>query len=180
MLLEIQALDFFLRLLEFTIPALVVFLVTYITMRRFLEEEYKKKLLELKRESQQDLLPIRLQAYERLTLLMDRLKPDNLIMRLNEPDMNATVFKYVLEKNIRDEYAHNVAQQIYVSSQAWILVTAVKDEMLRIVSNAYKDMKEDSTGAELGKVILQEVIRRNDRSADEVIEFLKKEIELIF
>lgn len=180
MLLDLSASEFFMRLLEFTIPSLIVFLVSYLTIRRFLEDDYKKKLLEFKRETHQDLLPIRLQAYERLTLLMERLRADNLLMRLSEPGMNAAEFRYILEQSIKEEYAHNVAQQIYVSNQAWALITAVRDNLLRVVSNAHKEMTKDSTAADLGKLILQEMIQRNDQSAEHAIGFLKKEIELLF
>lgn len=178
-LLEINTMDFFLRLLGFTIPALVVFVVTYLTLRKFLEEDYKKKLVELRIESRAELTPLKLQAYERLTILMERLKPDALIMRLSDPTLNATQFKSLLEQNIKEEFGHNVAQQIYVSNQAWSVISRVKENLLIEISNAYKDMNEDSSSLDLGKAILSDLIQRNDNSNREAIDFLKKEIELV-
>ncbi len=178
-LLEINTLDFFLRLLGFTIPAIVVFVVTYLTLRKFLEEDYKKKLLELRIESRAELTPLKLQAYERLTILMERLKPDALIMRLSDPAMNAIEFKSLLERTVKEEFAHNVAQQIYVSNQAWSIITRVIENLLTEINNAYKDMNENSTALDLGKAILSDLIKRNDQSNKEAIDFLKKEIELV-
>jgi len=179
MFIEINTSQFFLDLLRYIIPSIIVFLVTYLTLRKFLEEDYKSKLLELKKESQKELIPIRLQAYERLTLLLERIKPDNLIVRLNQPNMSATQFKSILEHSVKEEFLHNVAQQIYVSNQAWKLITATKESLLRTINNCYKDMKESSTSVDFGKAILSEMMERNDRLSEQAIDFLKKEIELV-
>jgi hypothetical protein len=179
MLLEISALDVFYNILQFTIPAVVVFLVSYLTIRKFLEEDYKRKLLELKKDNQEAILPIKLQAYERLTLLLDRMKPDNLVLRTNEPNASAAAFKRILDNAVKDEFAHNVSQQLYVSKQAWALINAVKEQLLDMISASYKDLNEDSSGMELGRAILQEAMVRNDSSAQTAIEFLKREIELV-
>ncbi len=176
---EISTTEFFLDLLRYIVPSVIVFLVTYLTLRKFLEEDYKSKLLDIKKNTNKELVPIKLQAYERLTLLLERLKPDNLIMRTNQTGMSATQFKALLEKSIKDEFLHNVTQQIYVSNQAWKLIGAVKENLLRTVSNCYKDMKESSTSVDLGKAILQQMMSKDDHLNEHAIDFLKKEIELV-
>lgn len=180
MILEINTLAVFVEMLQFIVPALVVFLVCYLLIRKFFEEEYKQKLLKLKTDQNDLLTPIKLQAYERLTLLLDRIRPENLILRMSDPKLRATEFKYVLERTINDEYAHNVSQQIYVSNQAWNLITGVKDHTLNVINNCYKDMKEGDSAVEFGKKILTEMMVRDDQSSQVAIDFLKKEMSIVF
>lgn len=178
-LLDTDLVSFTINVLQFLLPAVIVFFVAYYILNRFLEEDYRKKLLEYKNSQSQIMVPAKLQAYERLTILLDRLSPENLILRLANPKESATVFRQRLISNIHEEFNHNISQQIYVSDQAWKLIRSVKDQLLLVIDSAYKDMKEDSKGTDLGRQILEDMMHRKENPTQIAIAFLKKEIELL-
>lgn len=180
MLLAIDTFEVFIEIVKFIVPSLVVFGITYAMLSKFMDDDYRAKLMELKKENSNTLIPLKLQAYERLTIYLDRISPDTLVLRMADPQMNATQFKHLLIKTINDEFTHNVSQQIYVSSQAWKIVKAVREQVILAVENSYKDMKETSKSTDLGKAILQDMMVRKDNPCYVAIEFLKKEIELVF
>ena len=107
-LLEINSSNLFIDILQFTVPTLIVFLVTYLSLKKFLDKNYKHRQLKLKSKLADELTPVKLQAYERLTILLERLKPDNLVLRLANTNINATEFRYLLIQQINDEFNHNV------------------------------------------------------------------------
>lgn len=179
-LLAIDSFEIFIETVKFIIPSLVVFLTTYAMLSKFMDDDYRTKLLELKKENSNSMIPMKLQAYERLTIFLDRISPDTLVLRMADPQMNATQFKHLLIRTINDEYTHNVSQQIYVSTQAWKVVKAVKEQVIVTIENSYKDMKEDSKSTDLGKSILQDMMAKNENPCYVAIEFLRKEIELVF
>lgn len=178
--LAIDSWQLFLYIVQFTVPAIVVFLITYFTLKKMLDEDYKRRALDLKSENSKELIPMKLQAYERLTILLERIRLDNLVLRIADPSLSATEFKHRLYSSISDEFNHNVSQQIYISDQAWTMVKAAKEDAMNTIENCYKDMSEFSKSTDLGKSILNDVIQRKSDVVATAILFLKKEIELVF
>ena len=124
--------------------------VAYLIIKRFVENEQKKSLLELKKMQAMETLkvvnPIRLQAYERLALFLERISPNSLVLRCYQPGMDLKVLQGVLTKNIRDEFEHNLSQQVYVSSEAWNRIKEAKEETkemttMVLISTSFGDMK---------------------------------------
>lgn len=178
--LVIDTLEVFIEILRFFVPAFVVFLVTYFTLKKMLDEDFKRKELELKNKRSTDIIPMKLQAYERLTILLERIRLDNLVLRLADPDLSAADFNLRLTAAIAEEFNHNVSQQIYISDQAWIMVKAAKEDSLIVIGQCYKEMSEFETSTDLGKAILTDVIDRKNDLVARAIQFLKKEIDLVF
>ena len=179
-ILAMDSLEFFIEALHFTLPAAVVFLVTYFTLKKMMDEDFKRKELKSREKKAQTLTPMKLQAYERLTILLERIRLDGIVVRLVKPSYTATEFKHILASAITEEFNHNVSQQVYISDQAWTMVKAAKEDALITIENCYKDMSESSKGTDLGKAILGDVIQRNTDVAATAIRFLKKEIDLVF
>ena len=148
-------------------------------MRQFFEEDYKKKLLELKEKNTGLITPIKLQAYERLTILLERIAPDNLIMMLSQPRQSATELRTQIINQVSEEFNHNISQQIYISSQAWELIKIIRENVLFIVDDSYKSLPENAKGTDLGKAILKELMNQKNHPTRGGIEFLKKEIALV-
>lgn len=178
--MEVSTTQVFITILQFIIPALVVFVVTYLTLQKYMEEDLKRRKLELQIKKSESLNPVKIEAYERMTILLERMKPDNLVIRHIDPNLSATQFRQILNTSVNDEFNHNVSQQLYISDQAWTLIKAVKENTLNIITACYKDMAEDAKATDLGKAILSEMNERNDNSAQVAINFLKKEIDLVF
>jgi len=107
------------QMFNYVLPAVVVFFTAWYILREFFKQEERKRQLRLLEEKQKLSLPVRLQAYERIVLFLERISPGNLVMRVHKPEMKVKQFQQMLIKTIRDEYDHNLSQQLYVSHEAW-------------------------------------------------------------
>lgn len=104
---------------------------------------------------------LQLQAYERLALLTDRIALPNIISRLNISGVSGKEMQQLLIQNIKQEFEHNITQQIYVSNDAWKAVKNLKDQNLLIINQIGKDLPQTALGIDLSKRIL-EVIGNHD------------------
>lgn len=179
MILETTTFTLIVDILKFIIPAIIVFSATYIMMRQFLDEDYKKKLLEIKEKNAGVITPIKLQAYERLTILLERIAPENLVISLSKPKQTAAELKQLINFQVTEEFNHNISQQVYISSQAWELIKLIREQVLQIVDSSYKDLPENAKGTDLGKAIINELMKHKIHPTRSGIEFLKKEISLV-
>lgn len=175
-----KTLAVFLEIVKIILPAVVVFLVGYFTLKKMLDNHYENKLLEFRQQNRQGMLAPKIQSYERLTLYLERINPSNLLNRISNPVASASDYKNLLVHTISEEYNHNLAQQLYVSPQAWQLIKYVKQEMINIVNESLAKLDTKAKGADLSKAILEELIRREEVPTDKAINFLKKEFKLIF
>ena len=115
-----------LEVLKYIIPAGVVFGIVQYMLKNFFDNEYQRRNTELKLETSKLITPLKLQAYERIVILMERMSPNNLIFRVSQPGISATQLKIALIADINSEFNHNVSQQVYVTPQAWQMVRIAK------------------------------------------------------
>ena len=168
------------QVLLYTLPSLVVFLTAYLMMRTYLEKEDKQLRLQLLLENSKKLTPIRLQAYERLVLLMERIAPESLIPRVYEKNMTPEQFHYVLITTIRKEYEHNLSQQIYVSSRAWNAVKAAKENIIKLINTVASDPTAKQDVQKMSRIIIETYASVEQTPTDAAIEILKSEVQEIF
>lgn len=163
--------------IRYILPAVVVFLTAWFILKEFFKQENLNRQLRMMEEKQKLSLPVRLQAYERLVLLLERISPGNLVMRTHKPNLNVKQFQQMLIQNIREEYDHNLSQQLYVSIEAWEKVKGAKEEMIRQINTSAARLPEDSTSADLSRKILEMSI---DKSATrKALDFVKTEARKI-
>lgn len=125
----------FLEILKYSIPALIVFATVFYLFRNFLNQQYQLEALKLRHNIGKDILPLKLQAYERLMMLCERISVDHLAYRLNHPDMSTNDLKNSMLIAIQQEYEHNVSQQVYVSENLWKIVQLAKEQMQAVISD---------------------------------------------
>ncbi len=170
----------FLEILKYILPSGAVFATAYFLIRAMLENENRKKMLEMKMNNQVTSIPVRLQAYERVILLLERLSPGSLVLRVTQPGMSAFELQTALIQNIRDEFEHNLAQQIYLSSTAWELTKNAKEETIKLVNIAASKLNESATSIDLGSVIFELSASKDKLPVSEAIEYIKKEVRQLF
>ncbi|HRB40541.1 MAG TPA: hypothetical protein PKX86_07525 [Bacteroidia bacterium] len=107
-------------------PTFIVAGGMYMLIKNMLERDYRLKLLDARRLIQKDMLPLKLQAVERMVVFLERIQPENILFRILQPGMNVRDLQVDLLAAIRQEYEHNVSQQVYVSVQSWSLITKAK------------------------------------------------------
>lgn len=98
---------------------------------------------------------LQLQAYERLMLLTDRIAIPNLVNRLNQSGLSAKEMQLLLNQSIRQEYEHNITQQIYVSPEAWDAVRNLKEQNQLIVNQVASFLPENASAFDLNKSLLE-------------------------
>lgn len=175
-----EGLSLFLEFLKYLLPALVTFLVTYFQLKSFFDDEYRKRVLDIRADLIKSMQPLKLQAYERLILLMERLSPESLIMRIHKPGISASQLKLELIDDINSEFNHNISQQLFVSLQCWQVVRTVKEEMINIVNTSFADLGPNSVGLDLSKAVFRTMLTMEEIPTHKALVFIKKEFDLIF
>ena len=143
-----------LDILKYTLPAIVVLIACTIIVRRFALSEVQRKQLELMRDTQDTTLRLRLQAYERMALFVERLDPRQLLTRVYQPGLSAMEFQQLLLITIRTEFEHNLAQQIYVSKDVWNSVRGIKEQQMNMIINMAQQMPPEAEAKDLHKKIV--------------------------
>ncbi len=147
--------DILLEILRYTIPGIVVLIACSIIVRRFLLTEIRRKQFDLLRESQGTTTRLRLQAYERLAVFIERINPRYLIPRVYESGMRVKDLRAAIQLQINAEFEHNLSQQIYVSRQVWETVKGVKEQELTMVHQLASQLSPDAPAQELHKKIIE-------------------------
>ena len=159
------------------IPAGLVSLVIYYVVKSFMEREHKQELVSLRLKSSQISLPLQLQAYERLSLFLERIAPNQLVLRIGaySDEMTVMELQQLMVNEIREEYNHNVAQQIYMSEDAWTAVGQAKEEMIALINNVAEELDGSAPSIELAKKLFQVVLNANDDVVGQKLKIVREE-----
>ena len=172
--------DVLLQIALIILPAGAVLITVVLFLRKQSEKELRNLQFELKKERQAYFLPNRVEAYQRAVLLMERISPNSLVMRLHNPGLPAKMLQAELLQAIREEYDHNVAQQIFISPGAWELVRNSKEETTKIINIAGGQMDATSMGMDLSAKIFEIAAEVGKLPTDITVEYLKKELQELF
>jgi hypothetical protein len=165
-----------LEILKYTLPALIVFLTAYFSVRILIKNDQKKREFELIVKNRNIVTPIRLQAYERLTLFLERISPEALIMRLNKEKLTVKQMQNEMLRTIRSEFDHNLSQQIYISPQAWQMVKNARENVVKLINTTAQRMNPNDPAIKLGKTILENMMSQDQSPTKNALNFLKKEV----
>lgn len=162
------------ELLSYTIPAIVTGGIAYFFFREHMTNEDKRRRYLLHKDAQKDALPLRLQAYERLSLFLERITPAKLLVRVSPNSSNKEDYERLLIMSIEQEFDHNLSQQIYMSDQCWNIIIASKNTTIQLIRKA--GLSEKVTSADkLREVILTEMMEQESPS-NVALAYIKKEV----
>ena len=167
-----------LELLSFTIPAIITGLVAMYFFKTYTDNEDKRRSFRLRMENQKQSLPLRLQAYERLTLFLERISLNKLLIRIKPVGKDPDKYSHQLISIVEQEFEHNLAQQIYVSETAWKAVVTSKTLIIKIIRST-SEKKEVETAEQLREDILNN-LAKNEGPTSAAISYLKIEVKKIF
>lgn len=169
------------EILKIILPAGAVFAAAYLLVQRFLANEQKRREFELKKGTQSTITPLKIQAYERIVIYLERIHPNTLVVRTNKHGMNAHQLHQELIKAIKSEYEHNLSQQIYVSHNSWELVKTAKEEIIKLVNISSTKVPHDNSSNDLAMMILNITSNVDKKLPNEVaLDYVKKEAAQIF
>lgn len=146
-------------------------------VKAFLENETAKATESRKIENAKITMPLRIQAYERLVLLLERIKPESLLLRVQSPNMTAGLLHQELLITIRAEFEHNLSQQIYVSQAAWDSVKAAKDSLIRLINEEAVNVATGAPASTLSEAIIKATVSQASNPTDNALSVLKKDAE---
>ena len=175
-----EAVIFIIDLLKISLPALIVAGAMYFLVKKYFERDYKIRLLELRKKNSETVLPIRLQAYERIVLLLERITPSNMLLRVGASGQTAAEYHRLLLAEIRSEFNHNMSQQVYMTEQAWQQVKHAREEVVNLINRTYKDLPEGARGTDLAKKVLETVLASETDPTSRAISYVKQEIGQVF
>lgn len=162
------------------IPASVVLYAAYLLVRSFIQKEIDLKRLDVRSRSIETVLPNRLHAYERMTLFLERMSPQNLLVRVNTSTLAAREFHQLLLAEVRNEYNHNVSQQVYIGEEVWELIKSAKEDLIVTINDSALEMGEGATSLDLSKKIFEKTIAKSVDPLGHALSELKREIQRTF
>lgn len=170
----------FLEILKYIIPAIIVLIATSIIVSKFLINDTKKKQMAIFQEGFQTTLRLRLQAYERMALFVERIHPRELITRVYQTGMTVRDLQTALTISISKEFEHNLSQQIYVSSQVWKTIQTVKEQELAMINQIASQLKPEASAKELHKKMIDFIMTsEDDLPTDIALEIINNEAKLV-
>lgn len=168
-----------LEIVKLTIPALIVFLTVYQLLKQYLDGQQRMKAIDLKQSQQKTTLPLKLQAYERLSLFCERISIPGLLLRVRKEGMTASQLRIALLMSVQNEYEHNITQQVYVSEQLWQIIKIARDEAVNTISLVAESIDPKADAKELAGALIHFLNQREVTGLDQALLAVKKEAAVI-
>lgn len=156
------------------LPAILVGAIAFYFFKQHIENEYNRRRFVIQRELQKESLPLRLQAYERLSLFLERISPGKLLVRVNPISSNKEDYENLLIATIEQELEHNLTQQIYVSDECWSVVLGAKNATIQSIRKATTNNTINSA-EKLRETILADLMNKPAPSGA-ALSYIKKEV----
>jgi len=168
----------FIEILAYTIPAIITGVVAYLLFNAHFKDQQNTRRWLIQKDNQKTALPLRLQAYERLTLLMERINPTQLVSRVNPISVDKNDYQNFIITQIEQELEHNLTQQIYVSEQCWAIVLTAKNATIQMIRLAAKNEKVIDANS-LRELIITDLLEKTAPSSA-ALSFIKNEVSELF
>ncbi|WP_108425660.1 hypothetical protein [Flagellimonas amoyensis] len=165
--------DEILQLFAYLLPAVVTGVIAFYFFRLHTRNEEGRRRFLLHKDSQKDTLPVRLQAYERMALFLERITLNSLVVRVAPISKSKSDYENLLIKQIETEFEHNLSQQIYMSDECWNIIKTAKNATIQIIRSA--GMSETDSPDKLREDILNQTMEKQSPS-NTALAFVKKEV----
>jgi len=167
-------------LLKILLPSSLVLVGMYLAIKNMVSKELEEAKLEIKNKNVEILLPLRLQATERLCLFLERMSLNNLIVRVNEPGITTGHLHKKLLEELRNEYNHNLSQQVYISTKSWAAVKKSVQDITTLINKAAEGMDVNSKSIDLAKRIFDFSVSLKQDPTSHAIKMIKGEVQQFF
>lgn len=168
----------FISYIAYLLPAIVVGIVAYYFFKSHTANEEGRRRYLIQKEAQKNIIPLRLQAYERLTLFLERIDPNKILLRVKPYSDDLQKYESLLIENIDNEYEHNLAQQIYISPECWSLITAAKNATIQVIRQTSMNEKVDD--ADKLRTSLLNHFMGEITPSKKALEYVNKEVGELF
>ncbi|HLN53684.1 MAG TPA: hypothetical protein VK212_08240 [Lentimicrobium sp.] len=162
------------------IPLIILVGAAWYFVRYYLKTEKDKMLLQIGLKNKEIITPVRLQAYERMVLLLERIEPSKVILRNVNIGQTAAQLHQLVVTTINDEFDHNLSQQLYISSQTWDLIKRAHQSVLSFINEAAAKVEADAPASDLARLLLQDEATEGLSLISQALEQLKNEARILF
>ena len=166
------------ELLSYTLPAIITGVVAYYFFNLHTKNEEGRRRYLLNKETQKDSLPLRLQAFERMTLFLERINPGKLLIRISPNSEDKNDYENLLITSIEQEFEHNLTQQIYMSDECWTVIVTAKNATIQMIRRTNMSDRVDSAN-KLREVIMNDLMDKQSPSAV-ALSYIKNEVKYLF
>lgn len=166
-------------IVKITLPALLVLITAFFVLDRQQKAEIQRRQLDTKEKNSSTILPIRLRAYERLMLVLERTIPNYLIINTIKSEMSSIELQTQLIAAIRQEFSHNVSQQIYVSNDLWSAFRMAQESLIQLVNSCAARLQPDGDATQLAEYIIQVYNSTDELPSENAISLLKAEVRIL-
>lgn len=169
-------LAFLYQVATFIIPAIVILTFAHYLFRKEFDKYLDLKFPETTSIGNDELLPLKLQAHERMIVFVERINPSNVLVRLHHQGISVADLQSLVINEINSEYQHNITQQLYIGDETWNVIKRLKEDTIAMVGNAAKGLASDATGVDLSKRILQHISLMQENPYDLTLTLIKRGI----
>ena len=162
------------ELLSYTLPAVVTGVVAYYFFDLHTKNEEGRRRYLLNKEAQKNALPLRLQAFERMTLYMERINPTKLLIRIAPLSQDKNDYENLIIAQIEQEFEHNLTQQIYMSDECWTIIVTAKNATIQMIRKASRSDRVDNAD-KLREVLLNDLMEKQSPS-NAALAYIKNEV----
>lgn len=166
------------ELLSYTFPAIITGLVAYYFFNLHTKNEEVRRRYLLNKDAQKDSLPLRLQAFERMTLFLERINPGKLLIRISPNSEDKNDYENWLISTIEQEFEHNLTQQIYMSDECWTVIVSAKNATIQLIRRTNRSEIVD-TANKLREVIMNDLMDKQSPSSV-ALSYIKNEVKHLF
>ena len=166
----------FLEILKYTIPSVIMLLGVYLTIDKIYRQESKRRDFEIFKMQKDHVLPLRLQAYERMSLFLQRIQPESMLTRFQFDKLTARQLQQMLLQSVRSEFEHNAAQQVYVSHKVWGLVLNSRESICQLINMASAKCGPDAPAMELASNMLEMYAYSDETPIDLAMAQMRREV----
>lgn len=172
--------EIFLEIIKILIPGVLVVIGMTVVMNQQGKRQDARERYEMRAETVSRVVPLRLQAYERAVLFLERISPENLVIRVNASGKQARQFQGELLNDIRAEYEHNMAQQLYITNEAWFELVRAKEQIVSLVNTCANSLPPNAPASDLGRRMIEMLMKSDAAPTHHAILVLKGDVQRMF
>ena len=162
------------EILAYTIPSLITGSVAYFLFDSYFKDQQNTRRWLLQKEAQKEALPLRLQAYERMALYLERINLTKLLIRITPLSQDKNDYENLVMAQIEQEFEHNSTQQIYMSDECWTIIVTAKNATIQMMRAANRSDLVDSAD-KLREVLLNDLMDKQSPS-NAALAYIKNEV----
>jgi hypothetical protein len=169
----------FLEILKFTIPSAIMIVGVVIMMNKLFRQEGERRVFEIKRMNSNVVVPAKMRAYERLVMFLERITPESMFGRFNITGLNNIQLQQMLVQAVRNEFEHNLSQQIYIGEDAWLMVKNARESIVQFINACAAKCEPSADAMQLATVLLEAYSNLHESPIQLALRTLHREFQML-